>query len=36
MSDKKNFIFPFFQNDLQENTYSKLETLTLKLVSTDL
>ena len=36
MSDKKSFIFPFFQNDLQENAYSKLETLTLELMPTGL
>ena len=31
MSDEKSFIFPFFQYDLQENTYSKSETLTPEL-----
>ena len=36
MSDKKSFIFLFFQNDLQENTYSKLEILTLELMPTSL
>ena len=29
MSDEKKFIFPFFKNDLQENAYSKFETLIL-------
>ena len=36
MSVEKRFILPFFQNDLQENTYLKLHNLTLGLKTTDL
>ena len=36
MSNEKTFIFPFYIYDLQENTYSKLETLILELILTGL